>query len=143
MNARYKNITMTSKTYPKSIWCVAASVVEATLWTYSGQIKRSGTRHFTSGTTVYCLPPLWQNHYENLTVLGPHRQTMRYIMVIMPANQLTDWQVIHLEYPQLIAELCGFSNTLYQWDSEQESRDHAEQLVQRLSSNAYYSDNSN
>ncbi len=124
------------KTIPKQdtkrqhepVWCVIANVVDATLWDFGGQVMRQGTRHFSGGQIVYCLPPLLGGISGSVVVVGPHRRTHRYIRVIVPGRHLTNWQVGLVDCPAVVAELRS------QWDGTDESRALAERIVaaQRL-----------
>lgn len=138
MYERHRNETyQRSALIIEPVWCVVANVVDATLWSYDGQVRRSGTRHFSGGTTVYCLPAVLGNHYANVMVVGPHRRTLRYITVIMPSQHLTNWQVKLVECPQVVAELAAQPSAVSRWNSSAESRERAEQIVQLMRSQSY------
>ena len=52
-----------------------------------------GTKHFSFGTKVFCLPPQWGDGYENVVVIGKHRGSRRSVMMVMPRRRITNWRV--------------------------------------------------
>jgi hypothetical protein len=85
---------------PKSIWCVVANVAETQQYGEGGAQTRRGTSHFPPGAKVYCYPALWGDGYEQVTVIGRHRGSHRYVTMVIPSKRLTNWraQVVYSPY---------------------------------------------
>jgi hypothetical protein len=43
-------------------------------------------RHFSIGTKVYCLPAQWGDGYEKIVVIGRHRQSRRFVKLVIPSK---------------------------------------------------------
>lgn len=90
---------------------------------------RLGTKHFTPGTKVYCLPPQWGDGYENAIVIGICRKSRRWITVVMSAELITNWRVKSVYQAGVVRRLRkGFDGFNAQW----ESREQAEALAAGL-----------
>jgi hypothetical protein len=98
------------------VWCVTATVV----------VNGPGTRHFTSGSNVYCFPVAADHGI--VKVIGQHRTTQRYLTVFVNADVLGNWQVMALNAPDVIREFGD------EWDGSEASRVRAERLVAYLRS---------
>jgi hypothetical protein len=79
------------------IYCLVGNIVEE-LFSKSEQKIFKGTKHFSSGTKVYCVPPLWGDGYENIKVIGRHRNSTRMVAMIIPSKH-GSWELSHLEEP--------------------------------------------
>jgi hypothetical protein len=81
----------------------------------------SGTRHFTPGTKVYCLPPQWGDGYEKAIVVGLCRKSRRWITVVMPTKHITNWRAKPVYSPKVIRRLReGFDGFHSQWQSRKD-----------------------
>lgn len=96
------------------IWCVVAEVLPT----------NGGTRHFAAGDSVYLLPTPADTGI--MKVVGLHRTTHRYLTVFINADQLTNWQVVPVNSPPILAELSA------DWDDTDDSKQRAEMLAQQL-----------
>jgi hypothetical protein len=74
------------------VWCLVGNVVDEHPHGENKEIKR-GSKHFTAGTKVYCLPPQWGDGYEKAVVVGIHRGSRKWVTVVMPTSQITNWRV--------------------------------------------------
>lgn len=98
----------------KPIWCVAAEILPT----------NGGTRHFAAGDSVYLLPTPADTGI--MKVVGLHRTTHRYLTVFINADQLSNWQVVPVDHPLAVQELCA------SWDDTEASKQRAEQLAYQL-----------
>jgi len=73
------------------VWCLVGNIIDEH---FEGEEKilRKGTKHFRSGTKVYCFPPKGGS-FDKVKVLGKHRKSKRTICVVMPAEHIVDWQI--------------------------------------------------
>lgn len=107
------------------IWCVVANVVAEHPLGENREI-RSGTKHFSAGTKVYCYPPLWGDGYENIKVIGRHRGSRRPVEMVMPSKRLTNWRVKMVYSPFVVGRMMG------EWNGSRESRKKADSIVKEM-----------
>ncbi len=108
---------------PEPIWCVVANVVNERL---SGQekIPRRGTKHFSPDTKVYCYPwHMGAGLGHHFLVYGQHRNSHRYVMMVMESDRLTNWRVKLIYSPHVIAAMSAY------WDGSEKSKEYAEHIV--------------
>jgi hypothetical protein len=72
-------------------YCLVGNIVREREFGSTHELKL-GTKHFTPGTKVYCLPPQWGDAYENVIVVGICRKSRRWITVVMPSKHITNWR---------------------------------------------------
>jgi hypothetical protein len=109
----------------KSVWCVIANVVDERHYGEDKEIKR-GTKHFSSGTKVYCFPPLWGDGYKKIKVIGRHRYSKKLVTMVIRSKWLTNWRVKMVYSPQIVSQLKTH------WDDSGRSKTLAESLVSGL-----------
>jgi hypothetical protein len=112
-------------------WCLVGNIVEEHAFGESKEIRR-GTKHFTPGTKVYCLPPQWGDGYEKVVAVGICRRSRRWITVVMSRELITNWRPRQVYKPAVLRRLRdGFNGAKAQWKSEREVKDVAESLRRR------------
>jgi hypothetical protein len=95
---------MSEQQQPEGIWCLVANV--ATEQVYGGQQEvRSGTKHFSPNTKVYCFPPLWGDGYEKIRVIGRHRGSSRLVTLILPSRRLVNWRARYVCHPYVVRRM--------------------------------------
>ncbi len=95
------------------IWCLVGSVIDEHFEEGEEKILRKGTKHFRSGTKVYCFPPKG-GILDKVKVLGKHRKTKRTICVVMPSDHIVDWQIQKVSQPYILKMMQlknGWSNS--------------------------------
>jgi hypothetical protein len=105
------------------IWCVIANVAEAVHVGPGGGSVRSGTRHFSPGTKVYCFPPLWGDGYEHIKVLGHHRGSRGLVEMVMRSRHLTNWRAKLVYAPFVVSAMSPH------WDGTEASKLRAEGIA--------------
>ena len=117
-------------------WCLVGNIVKGHAHGEQGELK-SGSKHFSPGTKVYCLPPQWGDGYEKAVVVGLHRGSRKWITVVMPTNQITNWRAKVVYKSAVLKRLQdGFHNRRNhthfnrQWKSQAEVESWAKQLNQ-------------
>ena len=112
-------------------WCLVGNVVEEHACGESKEIRR-GSKHFTPGTKVYCLPPQWGDGYEKVVAVGIARGSRRWITVVMSADLITNWRAKAVYEPAVLRRLReGFNGFNGQWKSQKEVECWAESLRHR------------
>ncbi len=109
----------------EQIWCVVANVVAEHPVGENKEI-RSGTKHFSAGTKVYCFPPLWGDGYEDIKVIGRHRGSRKLVEMVVPSKWLTNWRVKMVYSPFVVARMKD------DWDSSEEARKKADSIVKEM-----------
>lgn len=96
-----------------------------------------GTKHFSQGTKVHCLPAAWGDGYERIIVVGRHRRSKRLITVIMPSKAITNWRVKSVHHPEILRRLdAGCDGVAPQWRSRKDVASCAQQMREHERTNA-------
>jgi hypothetical protein len=112
----------------RSDWCLVGNVVEAHAFGEAKEVRR-GSRHFTPGTKVYCLPPQWGDGYEKVVAVGLARGSRRWVTVVMPRRLITNWRAKVVYKPAVLRRLReGFNGLNRQWKSQKEVESWADSL---------------
>src|SRR5947209_388254 len=74
---RNEALRVTVGPQPAPVWCIVANVADERGAGPGGQQRWRGTKHFTPGTKVYVLKPLWDWSLHRFMVLGRARRTHR------------------------------------------------------------------
>ena len=85
----------------KARWCLVGNIVEQRRFGEGGLIVKPGTKHFSPGTKVYCLPPQWGDGYEQIVVIGRHRGASRLCTMIVSFHHVTNWRAKLVYSPQV------------------------------------------
>jgi hypothetical protein len=111
-------------------WCLVGNIVEEHEFGESKEIRR-GSKHFTPGTKVYCLPPQWGDGYEKVVAVGIARGSRRWVTVVLPRRRITNWRATVVYKPAVLRRLrAGFAGFKRQWTSQREVESWAESLRQ-------------
>jgi hypothetical protein len=111
-----------------SDWCLVGNIVDEHEFGESMAIRR-GSKHFTPGTKVYCLPPQWGDGYKQVIAVGIGRGSRRWITVVLPSRLITNWRAKVVYKPPALRRLRdGFKGFKRQWSSRKEVESWAESL---------------
>ncbi|NIG56743.1 hypothetical protein [Chitinophaga sp. Cy-1792] len=97
-----------------SVWCLVGNIVGERINGDGNTVY--GTKHFSTGTKVYCFPSQWGDGYEKILVIGRHRKTSRNICIIMPAKHIRNWRLKKVYHPHILGLMrskSGWSNRLW------------------------------
>jgi hypothetical protein len=120
-----------TETLPPSDWCLVGNVVEEHPFGDAEEIMR-GSKQFTPGTKVYCLPAQWGDGYEKVVAVGIARRPRQLITVVMPAALITNWRAKVVYQPAVLERLRqGFDGFNRQWQSQAEVESLAAHLRER------------
>lgn len=81
-----------AQTEAESQWCLVGNIVEESPYGEGGQEMRPGTKHFSGGTKVYCLPAQWGDGYDQIVVIGRHRRSKQFKTMITSSDWVTNWR---------------------------------------------------
>ena len=111
-----------------SQWCLVGNIKDKRPYGLNGHEERAGTKHYSAGTEVFCLPVQWGDGYEKIVVVGRHRGSKKFSKMIIRSDWITNWRAKVVYSPEVIRLLTqdGFRN----WASEEEVKQHIEFLNQ-------------
>ena len=109
-------------------WCLMGNIVQEHEFGETKEVRR-GSKHFTPGTKVYCLPPQWGDGYEKVVAVGIARGSRRWITVVLPSRLITNWRAKVVYKPAVLRRLReGYDGFNRQWTSQKEVESWAESL---------------
>jgi hypothetical protein len=88
----------------KPSWCLIGNISENATHG-EGQTIRSGTRHFSVGSRVYCLPWQWGDGFATISVVGHHRGSRQYVSAVIKARWVSNWRARMVHSPELLRRL--------------------------------------
>lgn len=109
-----------------SQWCLVGNVKDKRTYGQNGLEEKFGTKHYSAGTKVFCLPAQWGDAYEKVVVVGRHRGCKKFSKMIIRSNWITNWRAKVVYSPAVIRLLT--QNEYRSWTSEQEVRRYIEAL---------------
>jgi len=89
------------------VWCIAANVVYERPYGPDGSETRRGTKHFAPGARVYIVDFFWGTGGEDVTVVGHHRKSHRYITIVIRSKWLVNWRAEMVYSPHVIREVVA------------------------------------
>lgn len=90
--------------YPEWIWCLVGNVIDTHPFGEDHTIVH-GTRHFSPGTKVYCLPSQWGDGYEQIAVMGKHRGQRGLIKIVMKRELIHNFRCQKVFSPYVIKRM--------------------------------------
>ena len=92
---------------PEPAWCVVANVVLERGYGPGGVEIRRGTKLFAPGAKVHVLRLFWHSDrkLDQLTVVGRHRKSHRFITTTMANRHLANWRVELIYSPYVVEQL--------------------------------------
>jgi hypothetical protein len=88
----------------KSQWCLVGNIVAVRSFGVEHEL-RSGTKHFSGGTKVYCLPAQWGDGYDKITVIGRHRGSKQFESMIIRSDWVCNWRAKVIYNPEIIRRI--------------------------------------
>ncbi len=92
-----------------------------------------GTKHFSRGTKVYCLPMQWGDGYDQIKVVGRHRGSKKFVTMIISSSWVINYRAKVIYNPEVLRRLRVATSELGQknWDSEEEVKMYLSFLLKR------------
>lgn len=107
-----------------SRWCLVGNIKDKRLYGPNGLEERAGTKHFSPGTKVLCLPVQWGDGYEKIVVVGRHRGSKKFSKMIIRSDWIANWRAKVVYSPKIIRLLT--QDEFRNWASEDEVKQHIE-----------------
>mgnify|MGYP003582607755 CR=1 FL=1 len=107
----------TSETEESFVWCLVGNIVDMYNHPVNGTVQR-GTKHFSPGTKVYCLPIGWGDGYVRIRVIGKHRKTGRSVLMILETKFITNWRLQQVYHPHVLRIM----KEKYGWTSKERDK---------------------
>ena len=86
-------------------WCLVGNIVQSHPYGEGGTEQRPGTKHFSGGTKVYCLPAQWGDGYEQIVVIGRHRGCKGLVTMIISSEWVENWRAQVVYKPAVLKQL--------------------------------------
>jgi hypothetical protein len=98
-------------------------------WCLVGNIKdKAGTKHFSAGAKVYCLPAQWGDGYEKITVVAKHRGSGRLVKMVFSSSWITNWRAQVVYSPSVLELLAEETRN---WQSKEEVLEYVGAMLSR------------
>jgi hypothetical protein len=111
-------------------WCLVGNIVEERKYGEGGTETRSGTKHFSPGTKVFCLPAQWADGYDKIMVIGRHRGSKQFETMIISSNWVTNWRAKVVYNPTVLKRLVAIEEE--QGRSNWTTKEEVEQYLASL-----------
>ena len=85
-----------------SQWCLVGNIKDKHRYGLNRLEERAGTKHYTAGTKVFCLPVQWGDGYEKIVVVGRHRGAKKFSKIIIRSDWITNWRAKVVYSPEVI-----------------------------------------
>jgi ribosome modulation factor len=102
----------------ESQWCLVGNIVEERSYGAGVEEKRRGTKHFSPGTKVYCLPPHWGDGYEKILVIGRHRGSKQFKTMVVRSSWINNWRAKLVYNPEVLRRISEMGTR--KWESKEE-----------------------
>lgn len=89
--------------HPPSQWSLVGNIKDVRPSGVGGTEVKHGTKHFSGGTKVYCLPAQWGDGYEKIVVVGKHRGCPDLVRMVIRADWVTNWRAQVVYNPRVLA----------------------------------------
>ncbi len=113
-----------------SQWCLVGNIAASRQFGPGGLEQRPGTKHFSAGTKVYCLPVQWGDGYESIVAIGRHRGSKAFVKMVIRSEWVTNWRAKVVYQPAVLALLCAEGHR--NWASEKEVLLHLQQRMKHV-----------
>ena len=114
----------------ESQWCLVGNIVEQRSCGEGGAEVRPGTKHFSGGTKVYCLPAQWGDGYDQIIVIGRHRGSKHFKTMIISRAWVTNFRAKVVYNPEVLRRLNVATDEQGRrnWKSQEEVEMYAESI---------------
>jgi hypothetical protein len=116
---------------PESKWCLVGNIVAERPYGEGGLEVRRGTKHFSGGTKVYCMPAQWGDGYDQIMVIGRHRKSKQFKTMIISADWVTNWRARVVYHPEVLRRMAVAVLSEYPWRSQEHVEEYVRILVKR------------
>jgi hypothetical protein len=115
-----------------SQWCLVGNIVEKRPYGEGGQEVRPGTKHFSGGTKVYCLPAQWGDGYDQIMVIGRHRGSKQFKTMIISSEWVTNWRAKVVYNPEVLRriKLAVSESWKRNWQSQEEVESYVRSIAE-------------
>jgi hypothetical protein len=90
---------------------------------------RRGTKHCGAGAKVYLAGAFWGMGGEQVTVIGQHRASKRYIVLSMASRHLTNWRA-QLVYRPAILRLLHEHGSSGEWGADEAAKKRVHEVAE-------------
>jgi hypothetical protein len=129
---------MSTETTRKSQWCLVGNIVDRRPLGPDNPRQKPGSRHFSAGTKVYCLPAQWGDGYDQMIVIGRHRGADKLVQMIINGDWIENFRAMVVYPVEIIRRLekTAQQSGLRNWRSRQEVQAYIVSIKQHRASRA-------
>jgi hypothetical protein len=110
------------------VWSLVGNIVEKHEYGENREIRK-GSKHFSPGAKVYCIPEFGGMGHENITVIGIPRRSRRHIKVTISSSLIENWRIKKVYHPHVVKLLDEHSK----WSDSEWSRKEILKYVKMFS----------
>lgn len=110
-------------------WCLVGNIDRVR--SHSSHVASTGTKHYSGGTKVYCLPAQWGDGYEKIVAVGKHRASQAISCLVMPSKLISNWRAQVVYSPAVlrcIQDWCSVEGHR-NWRTREEVDEYVRQLL--------------
>lgn len=101
----------------KPVWTAVGNIVKQRPYGHDGQHIRNGTKHFSPGTKVYIID-WYPGLCENIMVVGPARESRRFIKVVVRVDWVENFRVQQCYKPSALKKFYDHYAKCHLWTEE-------------------------
>lgn len=120
-----------NKQNSKSQWVLVGNIANERPCGSDGAENKHGTKHFSPGTKVYCLPAQWGDGYDQIIVIARHRGSKKFKTMIISSSCVENWRAKVVYNPEVIRRIA--KATEESWKRNWESKEEVEIYVKSIS----------
>ena len=119
------------QTEPEPVWCIVANIVHEHGYGPGGAEIRRGAKHFPPGAKMYILSFFWGMGGDEVTVLGRHRHSHRYFMIVLKSKLLANWRLELVYSPYVIEQIQKYGEYNHDAPGQDAAKRRAEEILAR------------
>ena len=106
------------------VWALTGNIVDEHEYGEEKEIRR-GSKHFSPGAKVYCIPEFGGMGHERITAIGIPRKSGKHIKVILPTRLIENWRIKKVYHPHVIKIL----DENWWWSDSEHSKEDISKYV--------------
>lgn len=83
------------------VWALTGNIVKEHEYGEEKEIRK-GSKHFSPGAKVYCIPEFGGKGHDRITAIGIPRKKRRHIKVILPTRLIENWRIKKVYHPRVV-----------------------------------------
>lgn len=114
----------TSQNSEEFVWSLVGNIVDEHEFGEQKETRR-GTKHFSPGTKVHCIPEFGGTGHERITAIGIARRSNKHIKVVLPSILIVNWRTKKVFHPYILSLLTNN----WHWKNDEKSKKETEEFA--------------